>query len=102
MPKFQVDVIYRDMDVDGDGEISTNELKAFVNMKRNKVMTIFVQTVSDFGFWANWIWFIASVLYLIPQYHPDNKALGIACYQVSTCRCSIICFCFMADIRDKL
>lgn len=76
IPKFQVDALFQEIDVDENESIVKSELQAFVNIKRNKFATIFKTVVTDIIFWANWIWFIGCVLYLVALY-TDGQSTNV-------------------------
>ncbi len=74
IPKVQVDALFRDIDLNENDLLSRSELQSFVDIKREKFASMFKSTITDIMFWANWIWLIGCVLYLLALYSEGRSA----------------------------
>jgi hypothetical protein len=90
--------LFQAIDTDNNGVLSKDEIEGHLGVEKNRNVEIFFMCLRSWNFWANFIWLIGSVFYLIPNY-AEGALLADWCYIVSnlfsplmTCHtCSNIC-----------
>ena len=87
MPKFQVETLFRhNIDDGGDDGITKGNLTIFLNVKRNKMLTIAKRCSTCLVFLSNFVWIIGSVAYVIAS-HTKYATVADINYKVSTSSC---------------
>ncbi|GFH62222.1 predicted protein [Chaetoceros tenuissimus] len=68
MQEEDVDAIFDTIDSDRSGNITKDEIDAFLSADENRDIEILKRCFHDFSFWAQFAWFLGTFGYLIPAY----------------------------------
>lgn len=81
IPRSQLDSIFCEMNVDEDDEVCKEELEAFVDVKRNRMLTIWSLCLTSFMFLSNITWFLGSIGYVMSA-NMNDAIVGIFALKV--------------------
>lgn len=68
MQEEDIDAIFDTIDSDRSGNITKDEIDAFLSADENREIEILKRCFHDFSFWAQFAWFLGTFGYLIPAY----------------------------------
>lgn len=72
--RFQLDPLFQEIDVDEVGTIYLKQLDTFVNMKKERNVSIWKNCLKSVDFISQSFWFLGSVAYIFVVHMTDNEA----------------------------